>query len=62
MCPGLAIGMTMIVSFEGIGKVKISLIGMEHGQYLIVKLPLIPNIYLKFYEQNYFVIRWKWMV
>lgn len=58
VCPGIAIGMPMMVSFEGIGTVKSVLIGMEHGQCLIVKLPLMPGIPLKFYQQNYFVVRY----
>lgn len=58
VCPGAAIGMPMTVSIEGVGTVKSVLIGIEHGQCLIVKLPLMPNIPLKFYEQNYFVVRY----
>jgi len=58
VCPGVSIGMPMSISFEGIGTVKSTLIGMEYGQYLIVKLPPMPDIPAKLYQKNHLVIRY----
>jgi hypothetical protein len=56
--PGLAIGMPMTISFEGMGTFKSMLIGLEYGQYFIMKLPHMPSLPLKLYQQNYFVVRY----
>jgi len=58
VCPGVEIGTSMITSFEGIGTFKSILIGMEYGRYLIMKLPPMPSLPLKLYQQNYFVVRY----
>lgn len=57
-CPGAAIGMRMLVTLEGIGTFNSTLIGMEYGQCLIVKSPMIPEFPVKFFQQNYFVVRY----
>jgi hypothetical protein len=57
-CPGAAIGMQMVITVEGIGTFKSTLIGMVHGQCLIIKLPLMSDIPLKIFQQNYFVVRY----
>jgi hypothetical protein len=57
-CPGAAIGMRMVITIEGLGTFKSTLIGMEHGQYLIIKLPMIPDIPVKYLRQNDFVVRY----
>ena len=56
--PGAAIGMRMVITVEGLGTFKSTLIGMEHGQCLIMKLPMMPDIPVKFFQQNFFVVRY----
>lgn len=58
LCPGAAIGMPMNISLEGLGMFKCSLIGMEYDQYLIVKLPPLPDIPAKLYQKNHIVVRY----
>lgn len=58
LCPGLSLGMSMNISFEGVGTVKSTLIGMEYGLYLIVKLPPIQDISTKLYQKNHIVVRY----
>ena len=57
-CPGAAIGLPMVITFDGIGTFKGVLVGMEPGQCLILKLPPMPDLPVKLYQKNYFVVRY----
>ena len=56
--PGSTIGMSVFVSFNGIGNFKSTLVGMDYGHCLILKLPMRNDVPLKLFEQNYFVVRY----
>lgn len=58
LCPGLAIGAYVHVALEGAGACRGLFVGMEVGHYLLVKLPLIPDIGNKLYVKNHIVIRY----
>jgi hypothetical protein len=57
-CPGAALGLPMVITFDGIGTFKGVLVGMEPGHCLIMKLPPMPDLPLKLYQKNYFVVRY----
>ena len=58
LCPGLAIGAYVHVALEGAGACRGLFVGMEFGQYLLVKLPLVADIGNKLYMKNHVIIRY----
>jgi hypothetical protein len=56
--PGMTLGMQVFISINGIGSFKSILVGMEYGKYFILKMPVMPALPFKVYQQNYFVIRY----
>lgn len=55
---GAAIGLPMVISFDGDGMVKGTLIGMEYGLYILVKLPPIVDIAANLYQKNHTIVRY----
>ncbi|MDI9571090.1 MAG: flagellar brake protein [Pseudomonadota bacterium] len=58
LCPGLTIGAYVHVALEGAGACRGLFIGMEFGQYLLIKLPLAAEIGCKLYMKNHVIIRY----
>ncbi len=58
LCPGLSIGAYVHVALEGAGACRGLFVGMEFGQYLLVKLPLVADIGNKLYMKNHVIIRY----
>ncbi len=58
MCPGVAMEMPMQLTVEGIGTFKSLLIGAEHGRYLLVKMPHVPDLVSKLYQKNHVIVRY----
>ncbi|NPU85491.1 MAG: flagellar brake protein [Syntrophaceae bacterium] len=50
--------MPLQLTVEGIGTFKSLLIGAEHGRYLIVKLPHVPDLVSKLYQKNHVIVRY----
>ena len=57
-CPGTTIGMPMVVALEGIGTARGTLVGIDPGKCLIVKLPVMAEVPVKLFRENSFVIRY----
>jgi len=57
-CPGLVSGVQVQPALEGMSSCRGLFIGMEHGQYLLVKLPLLLDIWKKLYKKNHVIIRY----
>jgi len=58
VCMGLTIGSYVHVALEGIGSCRGLFVGMEQGQYLLVKLPMLAGIGNKLYKKNHIIIRY----
>ncbi|PKN33899.1 MAG: hypothetical protein CVU61_11420 [Deltaproteobacteria bacterium HGW-Deltaproteobacteria-19] len=58
LCPGVALEMPLQLTVEGIGTFKSLLIGAEHGRYLIVKMPHVPDLASKLYQKNHVIVRY----
>lgn len=58
LCPGLTMGTVLRVQVEGLGSVQSSLVGMEDGQYLIIKTPPLTEIATKLFEKNLIIIHY----
>ena len=58
LCLGMSLGMTLNISFEGLGSFRSTLIGMEQDAYIIVKLPPMPDIPSKLFQKNHIVVRY----
>ena len=56
--PGLSLGMLLQIQFEGLGSSKSRLIGLDHGNFIIVQTPPLANIGSKLYEKNHGIIRY----
>jgi len=57
-CPGLVSGVHVQVALEGMSSCRGLFIGMEAGQYLLVKLPPLIDIWKKLYKKNHVIIRY----
>ena len=58
VCPGAGLGMPVTISFAGSETSKSVLIGMEYGQFLIVKPPPLPEFPASLYQKNQTVVRY----
>lgn len=58
LCPGLAVGAYVHVALEEAGACRGLFVGMECGQYLLLRLPVIAGIGKKLFMKNHVVIRY----
>lgn len=56
--PGLSLGSLLQVKFEGLGMAQTNLIGMDTGKFLILRTPLIPDLWSKLYQKNHAILRY----
>lgn len=56
--PGVSLGMILQVQIEKLGMAQSRLIGLDPGQFLIVKTPPIAEIATQLYEKNHVVVRY----
>jgi c-di-GMP-binding flagellar brake protein YcgR len=56
--PGISFGIILQVQVEGQGMAHSRLIGVDPGQFLIVKTPPIAEIATQLYEKNHIVVRY----
>jgi c-di-GMP-binding flagellar brake protein YcgR len=56
--PGVSLGMILQVQVEELGMAHSRLIGIDPGQFLIVKTPTIAEIATQLYEKNHVVVRY----
>jgi hypothetical protein len=56
--PGMTIGVSLHVNFEGLGAEQTCLIGMDAGKYLMIKTPPFPDIRSKLKARNHISIRY----
>lgn len=56
--PGISFGMIVQIQIEGLGMAHSRLIGVDSGEFLIVKTPPIIDIATKLYEKNNVVVRY----
>lgn len=50
--------MPLQLTVEGGGMCRGKLIGLEHGRYILVKLPQLPDIAMKLYKKNHIIVRY----
>jgi hypothetical protein len=56
--PGLSLGTTFQIKFEGLGTAQTNLIGMNAGKFLICERPPISDIWSKLYQKNHAIVRY----
>jgi hypothetical protein len=56
--PGMTIGISLQVNFEGQGTEETCLIGMDTGKYLIIQTPPFPGVRSKRNARNHIIVRY----
>ena len=56
--PGLFIGSTLQIQVVGLGTSMTKLIGMESGNFILIRIPPLAEIWSKRYEKNQCIIRY----
>ncbi len=56
--PGLSLGTTLQIKFEGLSTARTSLIGMNAGKFLLCETPPLADIRSKLYQKNHTTIRY----
>ena len=56
--PGMSVGMLLQIQFEGLGSSQSRLIGMDYGNFIIVRTPPLAGIRAKLFEKNHGIIRY----
>ncbi len=56
--PGLSLGTTLQIKFEGLSAARTSLIGMNAGKFLICETPPLADIRSKLYQKNHTTVRY----
>jgi hypothetical protein len=56
--PGMSMGMLLQIQFEGLGASQSRLVGMDHGNYIIIRTPPLACIRSKLFEKNHGIVRY----
>jgi c-di-GMP-binding flagellar brake protein YcgR len=54
----MALELPIQLTVEGIGMFRSNLVGAEHGRYLLVKMPHVPDLAQKLYQKNHIIVRY----
>lgn len=56
--PGMSMGMLLQIQFEGLGASQSRLVGMDYGNYIIIRTPPLACIRSKLFEKNHGIVRY----
>jgi hypothetical protein len=56
--PGMSMGMLLQIQFEGLGASQSRLIGMDYGNFMIIRTPPLACIRTKLFEKNHGIVRY----
>jgi hypothetical protein len=56
--PGISMGMLLQIQFEGLGASQSRLIGLDYGNFIIIRTPPLACIRSKLFEKNHGIVRY----
>lgn len=56
--PGISMGMLLQIQFEGLGASQSRLIGIDYGNFIVIRTPPLARIRSKLYEKNHGIVRY----